>query len=493
MLQLDPGDGRRLPSVRDASHRVSRARRGRRSTTPRSCPSRTRPASSSRRRAAAVQKAVEQAATVDPKTNVVTFDFSKITDPTAYPIPMVEYLAVPTKGLSAEKAKALSNFVKYVLSDAGQKIVADTGYVPVSKELRTSGLKVAAALAATSNQQAVTTTTATGGARPPPRSSARPLTPRRPRARPSTRVVPSAPAARDCRSPEAGRPRRSSVAVAVLLVAAVFGRRHTRARPRMTPPSPASTAERGDRPAPEIAAAALERAVDTAWHLLEDAAEVASRSTGGPVRIDVNPRGWAEGAPTHAQAIGRVLLNASVEAERLIAIGQSARTAPATAPTMPALAPMRLEPITLPPAVAEPEAIPPPPPPPPPTTEPAPELFRLPARPARARRRGRVAAAGPRRTTRRGAARHHAGGHLPQAGRGRDRAHVDRRRGRADAALRRVPAVGHRPLRGARAEGPRLRLPGAHALGGELQRGPDEAHRRAAAEAPARRRDRPDR
>jgi len=110
---------------------------------------------------AAVRKAVEQGATVDPKTNLVTFDFAKITDATAYPIPMVEYLAVPTTGLSAAKAKALSKFVKYVLSDAGQKIVADTGYVPVSQELRTSGLKVAAALAATTGAQGGTTTTTT--------------------------------------------------------------------------------------------------------------------------------------------------------------------------------------------------------------------------------------------------------------------------------------------------------------------------------------------
>jgi phosphate transport system substrate-binding protein len=112
--------------------------------------------------AAGVQKAVEQAGTVDPKTNLITLDFNKITDATAYPIPMVEYLAVPTTGLSGAKANALSKFVKYTLGDAGQKVVADTGYVPVSQELRTSGLKVAAALAATANQQAVTTTTAPG-------------------------------------------------------------------------------------------------------------------------------------------------------------------------------------------------------------------------------------------------------------------------------------------------------------------------------------------
>jgi hypothetical protein len=112
--------------------------------------------------AAAVEKAIEQGGTVDAKTNLITLDFNKMTDATAYPIPMVEYLAVPTKGLSAAKAKALSNFVKYVLGDAGQKIVADTGYVPVSKELRASGLKVAATLAATTDQQGVTTTTAAG-------------------------------------------------------------------------------------------------------------------------------------------------------------------------------------------------------------------------------------------------------------------------------------------------------------------------------------------
>jgi PBP superfamily domain len=110
---------------------------------------------------AGVLTAIEQAGTVDPKTNLITLDFSKITDPAAYPIPMVEYLAVPTTGLSTAKAKALAAFVKYVLSDAGQKDVADTGYVPVSQETRTAGLKVAAALAATSSAQGGTTTTTT--------------------------------------------------------------------------------------------------------------------------------------------------------------------------------------------------------------------------------------------------------------------------------------------------------------------------------------------
>lgn len=109
--------------------------------------------------AASVSKAIEQAGTTDPKTNLITLDFNKITAPDAYPIPMVEYLAVPVTGLSAPKAKALSAFVKYVLSDAGQKDVADTGYVPVSQETRAAGLKVAAALAASASAQGGTTTT----------------------------------------------------------------------------------------------------------------------------------------------------------------------------------------------------------------------------------------------------------------------------------------------------------------------------------------------
>jgi sortase A len=139
----------------------------------------------------------------------------------------------------------------------------------------------------------------------------------------------------------------------------------------MTPPSPARTAERDDTPAAAVAAAALERAVETAWALLVDAAEIASRATGGPVRIDVDPRRWADGADTNAQAIGRVLLNASVEAERLIAIGQSAH---ATRPAPPVLAPFVIEP---PPASAPPMPAPRPPAPaprPPAPRPPAPAL-----------------------------------------------------------------------------------------------------------------------
>ena len=109
-------------------------------------------------------------------------------------------------------------------------------------------------------------------------------------------------------------------------------------------------------PAPEIAAAALERAVDAAWQMLESAADAAARSTGGPVRLDVNPRAWADGATTQSQAIGRVLLNASVEAERLIAIGQNARAASTAVAPPKMVAPA----VVAPPPVAPPPIAPPP-------------------------------------------------------------------------------------------------------------------------------------
>ena len=160
MLVLDPGTGLRVPNA--VTHHIAYL-------APAWTTKYNAPVVSVQNKAgqfvaptsAGVLQAIEQGGTVDPKTNLITLDFNKITDPAAYPIPMVEYLAVPTTGLSAAKAKALSAFVKYTLSDAGQKDVADTGYTPVSQATRTAGLKVAAALDATSSGQGGTTTTTT--------------------------------------------------------------------------------------------------------------------------------------------------------------------------------------------------------------------------------------------------------------------------------------------------------------------------------------------
>jgi len=108
------------------------------------------------------------AGTVDATTNLVTLKYGVAGDG-AYPAALVSYLAVPTKGLTATgKAAALANFIRFVLGDAGQKVVADTGYVPVSPALRTAGLAVADQVAAQSGsaaaQTATTTTTTTVGA-----------------------------------------------------------------------------------------------------------------------------------------------------------------------------------------------------------------------------------------------------------------------------------------------------------------------------------------
>ena len=75
---------------------------------------------------------VTLAATSDPTTNnLVTFN-ADTSDASAYNSFLMEesYLVVPTNGLSAAKAKALAQFVRYVLGPKGQAAIGRSGRLP---------------------------------------------------------------------------------------------------------------------------------------------------------------------------------------------------------------------------------------------------------------------------------------------------------------------------------------------------------------------------
>lgn len=69
----------------------------------------------------------------------------KIADGKSYPIALVTYEVTCTKGLPADQLKVTKAFLEYAASDAGQGILTDLGYVPISGKLLT---KVQAAVAA---------------------------------------------------------------------------------------------------------------------------------------------------------------------------------------------------------------------------------------------------------------------------------------------------------------------------------------------------------
>lgn len=111
--------------------------------------------------------------TTDPSTdNLVTFNAST-TDASAYnSLLMVEdYLVVPLNGLPADKATALAQFVRYVVGSAGQKAIQSFGSAPVTAQMQSADLGVAAQLdseaVASANPNAVaggSTTSATTSA-----------------------------------------------------------------------------------------------------------------------------------------------------------------------------------------------------------------------------------------------------------------------------------------------------------------------------------------
>jgi ABC-type phosphate transport system substrate-binding protein len=85
------------------------------------------------------------AATADPTTNnLVTFN-SSTTDAAAYnsALMLQSYLVVPTNGLSAAKATALAQFIRFALGGTGQKDIASLEAAPATTAMVSAGLKVA--------------------------------------------------------------------------------------------------------------------------------------------------------------------------------------------------------------------------------------------------------------------------------------------------------------------------------------------------------------
>jgi ABC-type phosphate transport system substrate-binding protein len=105
--------------------------------------------------------AAEKDATVDPSTNLVTFQ-SNPNDAAAYPIPVMNYLVVPTSGLSAAKATALAAFIRYVLGSGGQGLLSQLGDAPVTPAMASAGLHVADVVAAEATATTTTTSTTVG-------------------------------------------------------------------------------------------------------------------------------------------------------------------------------------------------------------------------------------------------------------------------------------------------------------------------------------------
>ncbi|MHB8681854.1 MAG: substrate-binding domain-containing protein [Acidimicrobiales bacterium] len=96
-------------------------------------------------------------ATLDPATNLVTF-VPSTTDMAAYPIMAMSYLVVPTSGLSALKATALSDLISYAYSAPGQKDITDLGGVPPTTAMMQAGRAVSAKL----SQEATTASGSSG-------------------------------------------------------------------------------------------------------------------------------------------------------------------------------------------------------------------------------------------------------------------------------------------------------------------------------------------
>jgi ABC-type phosphate transport system substrate-binding protein len=117
---------------------------------------------------ATAAEASEADATLDPATNLVTFN-ANANDATAYNnYMMVEsYLVVPTSGLTASKASALAQYIRFVTGPVAASDEETLGAAPPTTAMVAADLKVATQLdaeAATSAAlSSTTTTTGSGG------------------------------------------------------------------------------------------------------------------------------------------------------------------------------------------------------------------------------------------------------------------------------------------------------------------------------------------
>lgn len=132
--------------------------------------------------ALAAEKQATLASTSDPTTNnLVKFDTTDTPDPTAYnPFLMLEsYLVVPLKGLPADKALALAQFIRFAVGGTGQSDITNLGVAPATSAMVKADLVVAQQLDAeaaadpgsssstttstTSSSSSTSTTAATAG------------------------------------------------------------------------------------------------------------------------------------------------------------------------------------------------------------------------------------------------------------------------------------------------------------------------------------------
>ena len=106
--------------------------------------------------------------TSDPTTsNLVTFN-ANATDASAYNnyLMLESYLVVPTSGLSADKALALAQFIRYAVGTKGQAAIEALGAAPATSAMVAADLTVAQQLdaeAAAAPPTTTTTTTTTAG------------------------------------------------------------------------------------------------------------------------------------------------------------------------------------------------------------------------------------------------------------------------------------------------------------------------------------------
>lgn len=78
----------------------------------------------------------------DPSTGLFAIDYSKLSNPGAYPIPIPAYFGFPIKGGDPAKAAATAGFLRFVLGDKGQADIASTGMVNVAPDVRTADLAI---------------------------------------------------------------------------------------------------------------------------------------------------------------------------------------------------------------------------------------------------------------------------------------------------------------------------------------------------------------
>ena len=115
--------------------------------------------------AGSIGSAMSSGATFDPSTNLYsiskTFDYSAMTDPAAYPIPLPDYLVVPQTGDTAPKENAVAGFVNFALGSTGQQDVTANGMVPPNSSVAAAGKAVASAMIAAATTTTSTTTSTT--------------------------------------------------------------------------------------------------------------------------------------------------------------------------------------------------------------------------------------------------------------------------------------------------------------------------------------------